>query len=192
MGDTVEETLDCAIPLLGVAAWSGTGKTTLLETLLPRLRERGWPTAVIKHAHHAFDIDQPGKDSHRLRQAGAMPVVVASGQRFALMMETPHQQEPDLPMLVAQVASFAPALIVAEGFKSWPIPKLELHRGASDQPLLAEHDARVQAVAFKPDEVSAEFLSRLPRDVARLDLDDHESILNWIVEWATRQRDARR
>lgn len=192
MGDTVEETLDCAIPLLGVAAWSGTGKTTLLETLLPRLRERGWPTAVIKHAHHAFDIDQPGKDSHRLRQAGAMPMVVASGQRFALMMETPHQQEPDLPMLVAQVASFAPALIVAEGFKSWPIPKLELHRGASDQPLLAEHDARVQAVAFKPDEVSAEFLSRLPRDVARLDLDDHESILNWIVEWATRQRDARR
>lgn len=192
MGDTVEETLDCAIPLLGVAAWSGTGKTTLLETLLPRLRERGWPTAVIKHAHHAFDIDQPGKDSHRLRQAGAMPVVVASGQRFALMMETPHQQEPDLPMLVAQVASFAPALIVAEGFKSWPIPKLELHRGASDQPLLAEHDARVQAVAFKPDEVSAEFLSRLPRDVARLDLDDHESILNWIVEWAARQRDARR
>lgn len=192
MHDMVKATLDCGIPLLGVAAWSGTGKTTLLENLLPRLRERGWPTAVIKHAHHAFDIDQPGKDSHRLRQAGAMPMVVASGQRFALMMETPYQREPDLSALVAQVAAFDPALIVAEGFKSWPIPKLELHRSGGDQPLLAEHDAWVQAVAFKPAEILAETLARLPSRVARLDLDDHDSILSWIVDWATCQRDARR
>lgn len=187
MCNSVETKLDCGIPLLGIAAWSGTGKTTLLEALLPQLRQRGWPTAVIKHAHHDFDIDQPGKDSHRLRQAGAMPMVVASGQRFALMMETPDRQEPELPALVAQVAAFEPALIVVEGFKSWPIPKLELHRGGANQPLLAEHDARVEAVALKPSETPPDILARLPARVARLDLDDHVAILNWIVKWAASQ-----
>ncbi|WP_110656272.1 molybdopterin-guanine dinucleotide biosynthesis protein B [Salinicola halimionae] len=177
-----------AIPLLGIAAWSGTGKTTLLEALLPRLRERGWPAAVIKHAHHEFDIDQPGKDSHRLREAGAAPMVVASGRRFALMMETPGQPEPDLPLLVAQVSALNPALILVEGFKTWPIPKLELHRGDHDQPLLAEHDSWVEAVACKLEEVPAETLARLPAKVARLELDDLESILDWVVAWAARQR----
>jgi len=177
-------TLECNIPLLGIAAWSGTGKTTLLEALLPRLRERGWPTAVIKHAHHAFDIDTPGKDSHRLREAGAAPMVVASGRRFALMMETPDQQEPDLPMLVAQVAALKPALILVEGFKTWPIAKLELHRGDHDQPLLAEHDSWVKAVAFKSEEISTETLARLPATVTHLELDDLAAILDWIVNWA--------
>jgi len=184
-------TLECDIPLLGIAAWSGTGKTTLLEALLPRLRERGWPTAVIKHAHHEFDIDQPGKDSHRLRKAGATPMVVASGRRFALMMETPHQQEPDLPLLVAQVAALHPALILVEGFKSWPISKLELYRGDCDQPLAAETDPWVQAVAYKPEEMPSFILERLPAKVTRLDLDDLDGILDWIIDWAARQRNER-
>ncbi|BBI62342.1 hypothetical protein HSBAA_36480 [Vreelandella sulfidaeris] len=81
--------LTASFPILGIAAWSGTGKTTLLEQLLPRLREQGLKVAVIKHAHHSFDVDQPGKDSYKLRSAGAAPVLIASRQRFALMQETP-------------------------------------------------------------------------------------------------------
>lgn len=183
MSDTIDMPA-CDVPLLGIAAWSGTGKTTLLETLLPLLRARGWPAAVIKHAHHDFDIDKPGKDSHRLREAGATPMVVASGRRFALMMETPGQQEPDLPALVAQVASLKPRLILVEGFKSWPIPKLELYRSDSDQAWAAEQDPWVQAVAYKPDEVPPGTLARLPTGLPRLTLDDPGEILTWIVDWA--------
>ncbi|WP_110599301.1 molybdopterin-guanine dinucleotide biosynthesis protein B [Salinicola lusitanus] len=183
MNETVDA-LACDIPLLGIAAWSGTGKTTLLETLLPRLRARGWPAAVIKHAHHDFDIDKPGKDSHRLRAAGATPMVVASGRRFALMMETPGQQEPDLPALVAQVAGLKPKLILVEGFKTWPIPKLELYRGESGQAWAAEQDPWIQAVAYKPGLISSETLARLPSRLPRLDLDDPEAILVWIIDWA--------
>lgn len=188
MMDSGVEGLECDIPLLGIAAWSGTGKTTLLEALLPRLRERGWPTAVIKHAHHDFDVDKPGKDSHRLREAGAAPMVVASGRRFALMMETPDRQEPDLSLLVAQVAALKPALILVEGFKTWPIPKLELYRGDHDQPLAAGTDPWVQALACKPEEMSAEILDRLPARLARLDLDDLDGILDWVINWAAGQR----
>lgn len=185
------ERLACDIPILGIAAWSGTGKTTLLEALLPRLRERGWPTAVIKHAHHQFDVDKPGKDSHRLRQAGAAPMVVASNRRFALMMETPGQDEPDLPALVAQVAALEPALILVEGFKAWPLPKLELHRGERMTPLLAGSDPWVKAIALKfneskPDEFGSA-IDTLPQDVERLDLDDIDAILEWIIAWASRQ-----
>lgn len=186
------EPLECDIPLLGIAAWSGTGKTTLLEALLPRLRERGWPTAVIKHAHHDFDVDKPGKDSHRLREAGAAPMVVASGSRFALMMETPDRQEPDLPLLVAQVAALKPALILVEGFKTWPIPKLELYRGDHDRPLAAGTDPWVRALACKPEEMPSEILDRLSAGMAYLDLDDHDGILDWIVDWAAGQRSAKR
>ncbi|OLO04178.1 MULTISPECIES: molybdopterin-guanine dinucleotide biosynthesis protein B [Salinicola] len=182
----------CDIPLLGIAAWSGTGKTTLLEALLPRLRERGWPTAVIKHAHHDFDVDKPGKDSHRLREAGATPMVVASGRRFALMMETPGQQEPDLALLVAQVAALKPALILVEGFKTWPIPKLELYRGSQDRPPAAGGDPWVQALAYKPAELSVVTLETLPSTVRQLNLDDLEEILDWMIDWASRQQDIQR
>jgi molybdopterin-guanine dinucleotide biosynthesis protein B len=192
MTNSRAEGLECDIPLLGIAAWSGTGKTTLLEALLPRLRERGWPAAVIKHAHHEFDVDKPGKDSHRLREAGAAPMMVASGRRFALMMETPDRQEPDLPLLIAQVAALKPALILVEGFKTWPIPKLELYRGDHGQPLAAGIDPWVQALACKPEEMPAEILDRLPAGLARLDLDDLDGILDWIVDWAAGQRITKR
>src|SRR5690554_1520091 len=110
------------LPLLGIAAWSGTGKTTLLEALLPQLAARGLRVAVIKHAHHAFDVDQPGKDSYRLRQAGAAPVLVASGARWAMLKETAGQQEADLAELVVAVRAQRPDLVLVEGFKSWPLP----------------------------------------------------------------------
>nr|WP_110667452.1 molybdopterin-guanine dinucleotide biosynthesis protein B [Salinicola halophilus] len=176
------ETPAAVIPVLGVFAWSGTGKTTLLEALLPRLRALGWPAAVIKHAHHAFDVDTPGKDSYRLRAAGAAPTLVASDRRFALMMETPGQEEPDLGALIAQVAALRPALILVEGFKSWPIAKLELRRCETSSrdgravERATQSDPWVRAIAMKP-------LVETSGAVA-LDLDDPDAIAQWIGVWA--------
>ncbi|MFC3392419.1 molybdopterin-guanine dinucleotide biosynthesis protein B [Aidingimonas halophila] len=167
------------LPLLGIAAWSGTGKTTLLERLLPGLRARGLHVAVIKHAHHQFDIDQPGKDSHRLRQVGASPMVVASRARFALMMETPDQEEADLPMLIEQVRPLRPDMVLIEGFKSWPLPKLELYRASLGKTLLAPEDPWVRAVA-------SDGPLSLPRGVASLELDDLDGITDWIAAWPAR------
>ncbi|MBZ9567556.1 molybdopterin-guanine dinucleotide biosynthesis protein B [Modicisalibacter tunisiensis] len=173
------------IPLLGIAAWSGTGKTTLLEALLPRLAEAGLQVAVIKHAHHAFEVDRPGKDSHRLRQAGAAPMLVASGQRFALMMETPDREEADLAELIPHVLPLSPDLILVEGFKAWPLPKLELHRRVLDKPLLADRDPWVRAVAT-PDDIA------LPAGVERLALDDHDALVDWLSQWPGRWPEMRR
>ncbi|WP_438767185.1 molybdopterin-guanine dinucleotide biosynthesis protein B [Kushneria sp. TE3] len=173
---------DIDTPLLGIAAWSGTGKTTLLEALLPALRARGLKVAVIKHAHHDFDVDVPGKDSHRLRMAGATPMLVASGKRFALMMETPGQEEPCLPTLLDQVLKLSPDLVLIEGFKQWPLPKLELYREVVGKSLRAFEDPWVRAVATT-DEVA------LPADVERLDLDDHDVLLEWLVAWPSRWHD---
>lgn len=169
-------TLDPTLPILGFAAWSGTGKTTLLEQLLPALGHAGIRSAVIKHAHHAFDVDQPGKDSHRLRQAGATPMLVASSQRLALMLETPGEEDADLAMLVRMVMPLQPDLILVEGFKAWPIPKLELHRASLGKPLLAEEDHWVQAVAC--DESPAQSLS-----VPMLDINDQSAVVDWVVKW---------
>jgi molybdopterin-guanine dinucleotide biosynthesis adapter protein len=171
--------LDEDLPLLGIAAWSGTGKTTLLEQLLPRLRERGLRVAVIKHAHHGFDVDQPGKDSHRLRQAGAAPMLVASRARLALMLETPDQAEPDLAQLVALVATQRPDLVLVEGFKAWPLPKLELHRPALGKPLRVAEDPWVRAVA-------ADERLALPAGIEALDLNDLEALTDWIAAWPAR------
>ena len=177
--------LEDDLPLLGIAAWSGTGKTTLLERLLPALRERGLRVAVIKHAHHAFDVDQPGKDSHRLRQAGAEPILVASRVRVALMMETPDREEADLAELIEMVRPQRPDLVLVEGFKAWPLPKLELYREAVGKPLRAAEDAWIVAVASDgtPD---------LPDDVERLDLNDPERLADWIAAWPSRWLDRRR
>ncbi|WP_016856448.1 molybdopterin-guanine dinucleotide biosynthesis protein B [Halomonas smyrnensis] len=177
--------LEDDLPLLGIAAWSGTGKTTLLERLLPALRERGLRVAVIKHAHHAFDVDQPGKDSHRLRQAGAEPILVASRARVALMMETPDREEADLAELIEMVRPQRPDLVLVEGFKAWPLPKLELYRESVGKPLRAAEDAWIVAVASdgEPD---------LPDDVERLDLNDPERLADWIAAWPSRWPDRRR
>ncbi|MDR5906109.1 molybdopterin-guanine dinucleotide biosynthesis protein B [Franzmannia qiaohouensis] len=169
-------TFDAQLPLLGIAAWSGTGKTTLLEALLPRLQARGIKVAVVKHAHHAFDIDQPGKDSYRLREAGAAPMLIASRARTALMFNTPDAAEPDLAQLLAQLAPLAPDLVLVEGFKAWPLPKLELHRAALGKPLLAPDDPWVRAVA-SPDALD------LPAGVEALDLDDHQRLGDWVAAW---------
>ncbi|WP_242458068.1 molybdopterin-guanine dinucleotide biosynthesis protein B [Halomonas sp. YLGW01] len=170
---------DESLPLLCLAAWSGTGKTTLLEALLPRLAERGIRAAVIKHAHHRFDVDQPGKDSYRLREAGAAPMLIASRSRTVLMMNTPEQDEPDLAALIEQVRPLEPDLVLVEGFKAWPLPKLELHRPDLGKPLRAFEDPWIIAVASSA-------ALELPQGVEALSLDDLEALTDWVATWPER------
>jgi molybdopterin-guanine dinucleotide biosynthesis adapter protein len=177
--------LDADLPLLGIAAWSGTGKTTLLEGLLPRLTRCGLRVAVIKHAHHAFDIDRPGKDSHRLRQAGASPMLVASRARIAMMVETPDHDEADLAELVGMIRHQAPDLVLVEGFKAWPLPKLELHRPAVGKPLRAFDDRWIRAVA-------SDARPSLPAGVEALDINDLDALADWIAAWPDRWPGERR
>lgn len=172
-------------PVLGVAAWSGTGKTTLLTRLLPHLRASGLDVGVVKHAHHRFDVDKPGKDSYELRQAGACPMLVASHQRFALMRETPGQQEPDLNHLLSLMVPHTPDLVIVEGFKAWPLPKLVLYRDGVGDPVILD-DEWVCAAALK-----AEDERLLREDVVRLDIDDIEAIALWVKQWALASRQAK-
>lgn len=131
--------------VIGLAGWSGAGKTTLLTRLIPELRRRGLSVSTLKHAHHAFDVDQPGKDSWAHREAGAAQVLVASARRWALMTEHRDAPEPPLAELLAQ---FAPVdLVIIEGFKREPHPKIEVHRAVNGKPWLHPEDARIGAVA---------------------------------------------
>jgi len=137
---------DC--PVLGFAAWSGTGKTTLLEKLIPLLSNQGIRIGIIKHAHHQFDIDKEGKDSYRLRKAGAGQLLIASKRRWALMAETPAQEnDPDLQYLVDQLEQSQLDLIMVEGFKQVPFNKLELHRRETGKPFIHPHDPGIIAIA---------------------------------------------
>jgi len=170
------------LPVLGVVGWSGAGKTTLIESLLPLLRARGIQCAVIKHAHHTVDIDSPGKDSYRFREAGAVPVLLASSKRWAMMVETPQQQEPELKMLLTQVARLQPDLVLVEGFKHESMLKLEVYRQETGKPLLAPHDASVRAIAVPHGELPESALREhpCPEAVTLLDLSEPENIANWI------------
>src|SRR6266853_748523 len=131
--------------IFGLAGWSGSGKTTLLAALIPELVARGLSVSTIKHAHHEFDIDQPGKDSWRHREAGGSEVMVASSRRWALMHELRGAPEPSLEDLVAKMS---PAdLLLVEGFKFHPHPKLEVHRPSIGKPLLYPDDPHIVAIA---------------------------------------------
>jgi molybdopterin-guanine dinucleotide biosynthesis protein B len=131
--------------IFGLAGWSGSGKTTLLAALIPELVGRGVSVSTIKHAHHQFDIDQPGKDSWVHRQAGASEVMVASSRRFALMHELRDAPEPALDELVSRMAPVD--LLLVEGFKRGPHPKLEVYRPAVGKPFLYLDDPHIVAVA---------------------------------------------
>jgi len=133
------------VHVLGLAGWSGSGKTTLIARLLPVLVARGLRVSTIKHAHHGFDVDQPGKDSHVHRMAGASEVMVSSAARFALVHEHRGAPEPTLEELVARMSRVD--LLLVEGFKRHPHAKLEVHRPALGKPLLAASDPHVRAVA---------------------------------------------
>ncbi|GKR39309.1 hypothetical protein KAM472_10050 [Aeromonas caviae] len=158
------------LPLLGFVAWSGTGKTTLLERLIPHLVARGLRLGVLKHTHHAFDMDQPGKDSHRLRQAGATQVMAASDRRHALIRETP-EGEPPFEALLARFDTSALDLLLVEGFKHRRFPKVELYRAAIGRPLLFPDDPDI--VALVSDAPQATTLPRFP-------FEDLEAIADFI------------
>jgi molybdopterin-guanine dinucleotide biosynthesis adapter protein len=134
-------------PLVGLAAGSGTGKTTLLVKVIPLLKARGLRVALIKRAHHTFDTDKPGKDSYELRKAGASQVLVGSDRRWALVMENDAPKEPTLNELLEKLQVDALDLAIVEGFKMAPIPKIEIHRPSLGRPLLANFDPYIIAVA---------------------------------------------
>ncbi len=131
--------------IFGLAGWSGSGKTTLLAAIIPELAVRGLSVSTIKHAHHDFDIDRPGKDSWRHRQAGASEVMVASARRWALMHELRGAAEPMLDELVARLSPVD--LVIVEGYKRHPHPKLEVHRPSLGKPLLYPDDPYIVAIA---------------------------------------------
>jgi len=134
-------------PVIGFAAFSGTGKTTLLVKILPMLRAKGLRVAMIKHAHHDFDVDTPGKDSYELRQSGATPMLICSSRRTAIMIEHEQQEEPDLQDILSHIQPDTTDLVLVEGFKHWDYPKIELHRPALGKPLLFPNDKNIIAIA---------------------------------------------
>jgi molybdopterin-guanine dinucleotide biosynthesis protein B len=131
--------------VIGIAGWSGAGKTTLLTRVIPRLTARGLRVSTVKHAHHAFDVDQPGKDSHTHRTAGATEVLVSSANRFALMHELRGAPEWTLDALLDKLS--AVDLVLVEGFKREAHPKLEVFRAAVGKPLLQPEDEYIVAIA---------------------------------------------
>jgi molybdopterin-guanine dinucleotide biosynthesis protein B len=159
---------------IGFAGWSGSGKTTLIEKLIPMLTRRGLRVSLIKHAHHTFDVDQPGKDSHTHRLAGAHEVLVSSAKRWALMHELRGEAEPTLAELVPHLSPVD--LVIVEGFKSQSHVKLEVHRGAVGKPLLYPGDPHIVALASdaRPANLSLPFA----------DLADIEAIADLVDELA--------
>jgi molybdopterin-guanine dinucleotide biosynthesis protein B len=159
--------------VLGIAGFSGSGKTTLIERIIPLLVRAGLRVSLIKHAHHEFDVDQPGKDSYRHRHAGCTEVLVSSARRWALMHELRDAAEPSLG---EQLKHLAPCdLVLVEGYKKEPIPKIEVHRRDAGLPLL--HPADTNVIAVATDEPLDTALPQLP-------LDDSDSIVQFIVHWA--------
>lgn len=159
--------------IFGVAGWSGSGKTTLLTALIPQLTARGLTVSTLKHAHHEFDVDKPGKDSWRHRQAGASEVMIASSRRWALMRELRDSPELSLEELASHMSPVD--LLLVEGFKRHPHPKIEVHRPSLGKPLLYPDDPYVLAV------VSDEALA-LPLPV--LPIGDAAVVAEFIVEKA--------
>ena len=160
--------------LIGLAGWSGSGKTTLLVSLIPALIARGLAVSTVKHAHHLFDVDKPGKDSYVHREAGAHEVLIASDQRWALMHE--HRGAPE-PLLAELVAQLAPVdLVLVEGFKREGHPKIEIHREAIGKPLLYPEDPQIVAIASDPVMADA--------PIPHVDLNDVQAIANVVERYA--------
>ena len=166
--------------VFGFAGWSGSGKTTLIEQVIPRLVRRGLRVSLIKHAHHHFDVDQPGKDSYRHRHAGCGEVLITSGERWALMHELRGAPELTLEHTLARLSPCD--LVLIEGYKAAPIPKLEIWRAAAGKPLLYPGDPHIIAIATDaPDRLPD---PRPGRAFAVLALDDLEAIASLAVDRA--------
>lgn len=162
------------IPILGFAAYSGTGKTTLLEALLPKLTDAGLRIGMLKHAHHNFDVDQPGKDSHRLRKAGASQMLISSRNRFALMTETP-ESESEFDYLLTRFDEDKLDVVLVEGCKNIAFPKIELNREEVGKPWLYPNDENIIAIASD----SGELESELPQ----MNINDLEAIAQFVIQY---------
>ena len=156
--------------VFGFAGWSGSGKTTLIEQLIPRFIARGMTVSLVKHAHHDFDIDIPGKDSYRHRKAGCKEVLVTSDLRWMIMHELRGEPE---PVLEDQIRKMSPCdLLLIEGWKRYPMPKLEIHRQGNGKPLLYPRDEHIVAIA-----TDVPLDSRLPQFA----LDDYDRIAEFVL-----------
>ena len=158
--------------IFGFAGWSGSGKTTLIEKLIPRFVGRGLRVSLIKHAHHTFDVDTPGKDSYRHRQAGASEILVTSSRRWVLMHELRGAHEPSFDEHVRHLSPCD--LLLVEGFKFAPIPKLEIWRKEPGEPLLHPNDPHIVAVASD---------EKLDTKLPLLQLNDDAAISEFIVRF---------
>lgn len=158
--------------IIGFAGFSGSGKTTLLEKVIPLLRARGLRIAVIKHAHHKFDIDKPGKDSFRHREAGAGEVLVVSGFRWALMHELLDEAEPTLEDLCARLSPSD--LVLVEGYKYSGIPKIEVHRSSTGHPCLYQDDQHFVAMATD---------SKIDAPIPQLDINMPQQVADFILKY---------
>jgi molybdopterin-guanine dinucleotide biosynthesis protein B len=159
--------------VIGIAGWSGAGKTTLLTRVIPRLIARGMRVSTIKHAHHDFDIDQPGKDSHTHRTAGATEVLVSSANRWALMHEMRGDSEMALDALLAKLSQVD--LVLVEGFKKQAHPKLEIYRAVVGKPLLHPEDPNIVAIASD---------GKVEASLPVVPLDDIEAVADILVDKA--------
>lgn len=163
------------VPILGFAAYSGTGKTTLLEALLPQLTEAGLRIGILKHAHHNFDVDKEGKDSYRLRKAGATQMLISSRNRYALMTETPDA-ESEFEYLLTRFDCDKLDIILVEGCKNIAFPKIELHREVVGKPWLYPNDTNIIAIAADTQVDDSE----LPQ----MDINDLDSIAEFVIQYA--------
>jgi len=162
------------VPILGFAAFSGTGKTTLLTQTIPVLKRLGLHIGLIKHSHHDFQIDDPGKDSFRLRAAGASPVMLISSHRRAIITEITPEREPRLDEQLQLFDQSELDLILVEGFKSEPFPKIELHRPSLNKPFLYPNDPDIIAIA-------SDCRLETPDYLTQLDINQPEMVASFIL-----------
>lgn len=162
------------VPLLGFAAASGTGKTTLLKQIIPLLKAQGLKIGLIKHSHHDFEIDHPGKDSYELRHAGASPVMLSSSRRRAIIVELEHFSEPSLNDELAHFDQTGLDLILVEGFKREPFPKIEICRVILGEPKFYIDDPYIKAIAIDTP-------LDMPVSIPQLDLNDPDAITRFIL-----------
>lgn len=163
-----------SLPLLAIVGWSGTGKTTLLQQVIPILLSKGIRTGLIKHTHHEMDVDTPGKDSYLLRKAGASQVMVASSERWALMCETPEKRSIDLPYLLSRMDHSVLEIVLVEGFKEESVPKIVLWRAGIKGGIEELLDEQVIAVASD---------QKIALNVPVLDINSPDSVADFIADW---------
>ena len=163
-----------SVPLLAIVGWSGTGKTSLLQQVIPILGDKGIRAGLIKHTHHQMDVDTPGKDSYLLRKAGASQVILASSERWALMCETPEKQSINLPYLLSRMDHATLEVVLVEGFKDEPVPKIVLWRAGIKGGIEELLDEQVIAVASD---------QKLTLNVPVLDINRPDSVADFIADW---------